>query len=113
MAPTGFSTFFQESNFRGSVNSPTDDYRAYDSMILTILITTFLVSLVVLIHFEALQFLSKIMHTHLVRPRFGLLFGVFGAMFAHVVEIWTFSLGYFVLTRLEGFGSIEGAFQSA
>lgn len=80
-------------------------------MILTILITTFLVSIVVLIHFEALQFLSKMMHTHMVRPRFGLLFGVFGAMLAHVVEILTFSLGYLVLTRLEGFGSIEGAFQ--
>jgi hypothetical protein len=41
------------------------------AMLVTILITTFLVSFVVLIHFEALQLLSKRMQTHLVRPRSG------------------------------------------
>jgi hypothetical protein len=81
-------------------------------MLLTILITTLLVSLVVLIHFEALQLLSKMMHTHRIRPRFGLLFGEFGAMLAHVIGISTFSLGYLILARMDEFGSIEGAFQS-
>ncbi len=80
-------------------------------MTLTLLVTAFLVSLAVLIHFEALQYLATLMRTYLGRPRVGLLLGVLGALLAHVVEISVFSLGYIALAGLEDYGSIEGGFE--
>jgi len=63
-------------------------------MLITLVVTTFLVGLTVLIHFEALRWLSALMLSPHSRFRMALLVCMFGAMVAHVIEIWVFGLGY-------------------
>ncbi len=79
-------------------------------MLITLLVTTFLVALAVLIHFEALRWLSAFMLSPPGRFRMALLVCMFGAMVAHVIEIWVFGLGYFYLIESGQVGSLEGGF---
>ena len=79
-------------------------------MLITLLATTFLVALTVLIHFEALRWLSAFMLSPPGRLRLSLLVCIFGAMVAHVIEIWVFGLGYCYLTKSGQFGSLDGGF---
>ena len=79
-------------------------------MFITLLVTTFLVALAVLIHFEVLRWLTEFMLSPHSRFRLALLICMFGAIIAHVIEIWVFGLGYFYLTQSGQFGSLEGGF---
>lgn len=79
-------------------------------MLTTLLVTTILVALAVLIHFEALRWLSAFMLSPHSRFRLALLVCMLGAMVAHVIEIWVFGLGYCFLTESGQFGSLEGGF---
>ena len=79
-------------------------------MFITLLVTTFLVALAVLIHFEVLRWLTEFMLSSHSRFRLALLVCMFGAIIAHVIEIWVFGLGYCFLTELGHFGSLEGGF---
>ncbi len=79
-------------------------------MLMTLLITAFIVALAVLIHFEALRWLASFMESNHGRFRLALLVCMFGAMVAHVIEIWVFGFGYYFLTQSGQFGSLEGSF---
>jgi hypothetical protein len=79
-------------------------------MLITLLVTTLLVALTVIIHFEALRWLSAFMQSPPGRFRMALLVCMFGAMVAHVIEIWVFGLGYCYLTQSAQVGSLEGGF---
>jgi hypothetical protein len=46
-----------------------------------------------------------------VRHRFRIVFGVFGALAAHALEIWVFALSYFWMHHAQGWGHFEGNFQ--
>ncbi|MGB2832094.1 MAG: potassium channel family protein [Methylotenera sp.] len=82
-------------------------------MLATYLLNSFLVAATVLIHFEALNLLTKFIPRLTIRPRLRILFGVFGALFAHVAEIWTFAFGYYFMIHQGGFGSLEGHFDQS
>ncbi len=79
-------------------------------MLITLLVTIILVALTVLIHFEALRWLSAFMMSPPERFRMALLICMLGAMVAHVIEIWVFGLGYCYLTEFDRLGSLEGGF---
>jgi len=79
-------------------------------MLITLLVTTILVALAVLIHFEALRWLSAFMLSPHSRFRLALLVCMLGAMVAHVIEIWVFGLGYCYLTEFDQLSSLEGGF---
>lgn len=79
-------------------------------MIITLLVTTILVALAVLIHFEALRWLSAFMLSPHSRFRLALLVCMLGAIVAHVIEIWVFGLGYCYLTEFDQLSSLEGGF---
>jgi len=79
-------------------------------MLITLFLTTFIVALAVLIHFEALRLLTDFMLSPHSRFRLALLVCMFGAMMAHVIEIWVFGFGYYFLTQSGQFGSLEGGF---
>ncbi len=79
-------------------------------MLITLLVTTGIVALTVLIHFEALRCLSAFMRSPHGRFRLALLVCMFGAMVAHIIEIWGFGFGYYFLTQSGQFGSLEGDF---
>jgi len=82
-------------------------------MLITLLVTALIVGLTVLIHFEALRWLSAFMLSPPGRLRLALLVCMFGAMVAHVIEIWVFGFGYYFLTQSGQFGSLEGGFTHA
>lgn len=82
-------------------------------MIFTLIINSILVALAVLIHFEALNLLSGLIPRLNVKHRFRVLFGVFGALFAHVIEIWLFAFAYYFKIRSGYFGTLEGHFDNS
>lgn len=75
-------------------------------MIFTVIINSILVAVAVLIHFEALNLLTKLIPVLRIKPRLRVLIGVFGAIIAHVVEIWVFAFGYYFMIRQGGFGTL-------
>jgi len=75
--------------------------------LVTALATGLLVGLCVLLHVEALNFLSNV----LPRPRqhrWVLVVNVLGLLLAHVIEIWIFGLGIYLLVVVLGLGEISG-----
>lgn len=82
-------------------------------MIITLFVNSLLVAIAVLIHFEALNQLSSIIPKLNIKHRLRILFGVFGALIAHVVEIWAFAFGYYLMIHYGDFGTLEGHFDKS
>ncbi|GAA5524944.1 hypothetical protein Maes01_01503 [Microbulbifer aestuariivivens] len=82
-------------------------------MALAFLINSFLVAAVVVIHHEALNGLFRIGRKFTVHRNLALLIGVFGALIAHVVEIWLFALGYYFMVHSEVFETMQGNFDGS
>jgi len=82
-------------------------------MLVAFLINSLLVAVVVVIHHEALNSLFLIGKKLSVRRNMAVLIGVFGALLAHVVEIWLFALGYFFMVRSEHFETLTGNFNGS
>lgn len=79
-------------------------------MVTVFFVNCVVVAIVVTIHYEILYRLSvRIPHMKL-RHRFRIVFGVFGALIAHTLEIWVFASAYFMMTRIEGWGYFQGNF---
>jgi hypothetical protein len=76
-------------------------------------LNSFLVGLAVLIHFEALNMLSILLPKLTIRPRLKVLAGLFGALIAHVVEMWLFAFGYYFMVHTGGYGSFIGQFNGS
>jgi energy-converting hydrogenase Eha subunit A len=81
-------------------------------MIAAFILNTLLVAIAVLIHFEALNQLSALIPKLPIRHRFRVLIGVFGAILAHVIEIWVFAFGYYFMINKVGFGALQGSFDN-
>ena len=77
-------------------------------MILTLFTTIVIVTLSVLVHYEALLRLS--LHNRKVKDqhRLHILYSVFGALLAHVLEVWIFTFGYYSLTKFSEDGTLIG-----
>jgi hypothetical protein len=70
------------------------------------------VGLAVLIHFEALNLLSIIVPRLHIERRLRVLFALFGALIAHVTEIWMFAFAYFFLIKSGYYGTLQGDFNN-
>lgn len=79
-------------------------------MFITYIVNSVLVALAVLIHYEMLYRMSVWIPKLRIRYRFRVLFGIFGALIAHVMEIWLFAFGYHFMIRAEIFGTLNGNF---
>ncbi len=81
---------------------------------IVVLVTTLVVSLVIIFHYEVIQLLNR-WHSHRHR-RFGrnhrtrpiVLMTMFVLLLAHVVEIWLFGLAFWGLSAQAGYGVIHG-----
>lgn len=82
-------------------------------MIYTFLINSVLVSMTVIIHYEVLYQLAKKLPSMKILPRYRVLLGVFTIIFAHILEIWLFAGGYFLMINIDGFGSLTGNFDQS
>ena len=79
-------------------------------MFLTYVINTVLISVTVIVHYEILRTLSTLIPRLRVPHRFRIVIGVFGTIFAHVIEVWLFGIAFYLMIASEMFGSLEGNF---
>ncbi len=78
------------------------------SSIITLVLTATMIGLCVIIHYEILYrlapFTSRLPFAH----RQQVIVGVMCALFAHIVEIWIFAIGYVVALRIGTLGGFDG-----
>jgi hypothetical protein len=82
-------------------------------MFLVFFVNSSIIALAVLVHYEFLFRLTTIIPKMKIKHRFRILFGVFGAMLAHTIEIWLFSLAYYFLPQIPSWGYLEGNFDGS
>jgi hypothetical protein len=82
-------------------------------MLATVIINSVLIAAAVMIHYELLRWLSVVIPKLAIRYRLRVVFAVFGALCAHVIEIWLFAAAYFFMTYAGGFGSLHGNFDNS
>jgi len=75
-----------------------------------ILINIITIALAFLIHYELLYRMSLTIPKLPVPQRLKILFALFGALIAHVIEIWMFALVYYYMITHSGFGELVGNF---
>ncbi len=80
-------------------------------MLAIFIVNSILITTAVLIHYEALYRLSKLMPTlDILRHRSRILVAVFGILCVHVLEIWLFAFGYYFMSGYDLFGHLAGNF---
>ena len=72
-------------------------------MTLALIINIILVSVAVLFHY-----LSRIIPRLKMRYRFRVVIGIFGSLLAHIIEIWIFAIGYYLMIHSGKFGTLTG-----
>lgn len=72
-------------------------------------VNVLLMAAAVAVHYETLYLLARNLPQVRVPSRFRVLIGVFGILAAHIVEIWLFAVGYFVLSSVPGMGDLHGS----
>ena len=75
-------------------------------MLIAFIVNSILVAIAVMIHYEMLYRLSRLMPTLRIKHRYRLVVGIFGALMAHVAEIWMFAFGYYFLIHSTSIGSL-------
>ena len=82
-------------------------------MLTTIGVFSVVIAFVVTFHYEVLSFLTTLLpHIHMKHRR-RIVVGVFGALVAHIVEVWIFALAYYVLLDAKTWGHLEGGFDGS
>jgi len=82
-------------------------------MLLVFLVNSSIIALVVLIHYEFLYRISTAIPKMKIKHRFRIVFGVFGALVAHNIEIWLFSIAYYFLPQIQDWGYLDGNFDGS
>lgn len=82
-------------------------------MFSTIAVNCLLVSIAVLIHYEALSVLSAKLSKSRLPHRFKMILGVFGILCAHSIEIWAFAFAYYFMLKGGIFGFLQGDFDGS
>ncbi|HNE59072.1 MAG TPA: two pore domain potassium channel family protein, partial [Nitrosomonas sp.] len=72
-----------------------------------LIIASCIVSICVILHYEALRFLGSTLGAH-VHKRIGVLLVMFGLLIAHILEIWIFAIGYILVQHGIELGHIQG-----
>ena len=72
-----------------------------------LIITSLVVTICVVLHYEALRFLSQTVGEH-VHKRVGVLVVMLGLLMAHVLQIIVFAMGYMFMQHGVGLGQITG-----
>ena len=71
-------------------------------------INSLVVMAVVMIHYEGLLWMTRIIPKMRIPHRYRIVFGVFGSLLAHAVEIWIFALAYYFMHQADGWGHLSG-----
>ncbi|MBT5855166.1 two pore domain potassium channel family protein [bacterium] len=73
-------------------------------------INILMVALVVGIHYESLHFLTRNLTRIKIKNRLKLVFGVFGALIAHAIEIIIYGGAYYYMHHANKWGQLRGNF---
>lgn len=82
-------------------------------MLKVFLVNSIIIALAVLIHYEFLFRMSTIIPKMRIKHRFRIVVGVLGALVAHSVEVFLFSLVYYFLPQLKEWGYLSGEFDGS
>ena len=82
-------------------------------MINLFLLYSLVVASAVLVHYELLYRLTVYIPKLNIKHRYRIVVGVFGALFAHTVEIFIFAAAYYFMTHTEGWGALTGSFDGS
>ncbi len=75
-------------------------------MFIAFIINSALVAIAIMIHYEMLYRLSRLMPTLVIKHRYRLVVGIFGALMAHIAEIWMFAFGYHFVIKFTSLGTL-------
>ena len=78
------------------------------NIISVIALITSVITMAVIIHFEMLSSLSRLMPQMKIRYRFRIAIGIFGALVAHTLEVWMFTFAYYFMIKSGEFGQLVG-----
>ena len=79
-------------------------------MITVVFVNLFVIALAVMIHYEFLHQVTRLMPRVKIPHRFRIVMGVFVALTAHAVEVWIFAISFFLMHEADGWGYLEGNF---
>ena len=68
------------------------------------------IAVAVLIHYEFLYHMTKLIRGLKIGHRYRIVLGVFGSLIAHSVEVWVFAVAYYNMHRADNWGHLEGNF---
>jgi hypothetical protein len=84
-------------------------YQDSTANLIVVLITVLAVSAVVLVHYEGLSLLSQwLARRREAHPRRKVLYGIFGVLTLHIMEIWIFGAAVWVALMFANTGSVFG-----
>lgn len=63
------------------------------------MIILFIITLAVLIHYDFLYRITTIIPQMKIKHRFRIVFGVFGALIVHIIEVMLFAATYYLLVK--------------
>ncbi len=75
------------------------------------LVTITLVFVTVLFHYEVLRLISELIPKLKIQPRLRILVVIYGAFFAHTIEVWLFGATYYVLATYFDVGAFTASTQ--
>ena len=82
-------------------------------MIILFLINCAVVAVAIVIHYEFLYRLTRVMPKLKIRHRLRIVVGVFTALIAHTIEVLIFAFAYFGLQKNEHGGELTGNFDGS
>jgi hypothetical protein len=88
-------------------------YGHWSANIAVVIATAITLALAVLVHYEGLRWMSVRLGSLPAVRRRKVLFGVYGVIFLHIVEIWLFGSCLWLLLQVEHTGALTGASQPA
>ena len=84
-------------------------YQHWDANAVVVIATVLAVGVVVLVHYEGLNLLSRwLMDRHESHRRRKVLYGIFGVLGLHVLELWIFGFTAWGLLQLPDTGTVGG-----
>lgn len=82
-------------------------------LFIALLINAALVAVTVVIHYEILRALSTLIPRMRIHLRLRVVFGVFGTICAHIVEICLFGIAFYLLYHQGSFGDLSGRYDGS
>ncbi|MGH8123800.1 MAG: ion channel [Rudaea sp.] len=89
-------------------NYAAADYSNWGADCAVVIITAIAVCVCVFLHYEVLNILSQRLARLQGQHRRRVLFGIFGVLSVHIVEIWIFGLTFALLSLWQATGSLQG-----